>query len=592
MSIFSFFSRKKKKQEAEAAEQKKEQGLKQSQEQEAPAESAPAEAEPAPDSQAAEVPAAEVKAEPAPEAAQAEEAPADQAEESVKPVEAVEPAPEVKAEPEVDTAPVEAKAEPAAQHEVKEEKAEVKPEPAVAPVKEPAPAAEPKAKPAPKAKKPAARKTKKTAKSAVKVEEPAAETKAEPETPAAPAAEAEVKTAEPKAKKTRKTKKAKKDKPEAMAEPAAEEAPAPEAEVKAAEPVEPAKAEAPGEEAAEDKEEAAKPEGEAAEGADGADGADGAEAADEPKDEAQEEVRETFFSRLKKTRENLAFGVSAFFKGRVIDDELYEDLETSLLTADLGVETTEFVIEKLREEAKLRELHDAALLKKRLRQILVDLLKPCEQELIVTDKKPYVILMVGVNGAGKTTTIGKLARKYKDQGLKVMLAAGDTFRAAAVEQLKEWGARADVPVISQPTGSDSASVLFDALNAAKARNIDVLICDTAGRLQNKSQLMEELKKIVRVMKKLDEEVPHEVLLVLDAATGQNAVSQTKIFKEAVDVSGICLTKLDGTAKGGVIFALADKFKLPLRFVGLGEKAEDLRPFEAEVFVDALLRGEE
>lgn len=589
MSIFSFFSRKKKKQEAEAAEQKKEQGLKQSQEQEAPAESAPAEAEPAPDSQAAEVPAAEVKAEPAPEAAQAEEAPADQAEESVKPVEAVEPAPEVKAEPEVDTAPVEAKAEPAAQHEVKEEKAEVKPEPAVAPVKEPAPAAEPKAKPAPKAKKPAARKTKKTAKSAVKVEEPAAETKAEPETPAAPAAEAEVKTAEPKAKKTRKTKKAKKDKPEAMAEPAAEEAPAPEAEVKAAEPVEPAKAEAPGEEAAEDKEEAAKPEGEAAEGADGA---DGAEAADEPKDEAQEEVRETFFSRLKKTRENLAFGVSAFFKGRVIDDELYEDLETSLLTADLGVETTEFVIEKLREEAKLRELHDAALLKKRLRQILVDLLKPCEQELIVTDKKPYVILMVGVNGAGKTTTIGKLARKYKDQGLKVMLAAGDTFRAAAVEQLKEWGARADVPVISQPTGSDSASVLFDALNAAKARNIDVLICDTAGRLQNKSQLMEELKKIVRVMKKLDEEVPHEVLLVLDAATGQNAVSQTKIFKEAVDVSGICLTKLDGTAKGGVIFALADKFKLPLRFVGLGEKAEDLRPFEAEVFVDALLRGEE
>lgn len=589
MSIFSFFSRKKKKQEAEAAEQKKEQGLKQSQEQEAPAESAPAEAEPAPDSQAAEVPAAEVKAEPAPEAAQAEEAPADQAEESVKPVEAVEPAPEVKAEPEVDTAPVEAKAEPAAQHEVKEEKAEVKPEPAVAPVKEPAPAAEPKAKPAPKAKKPAARKTKKTAKSAVKVEEPAAETKAEPETPAAPAAEAEVKTAEPKAKKTRKTKKAKKDKPEAMAEPAAEEAPAPEAEVKAAEPVEPAKAEAPGEEASEDKEEAAKPEGEAAEGADGA---DGAEAADEPKDEAQEEVRETFFSRLKKTRENLAFGVSAFFKGRVIDDELYEDLETSLLTADLGVETTEFVIEKLREEAKLRELHDAALLKKRLRQILVDLLKPCEQELIVTDKKPYVILMVGVNGAGKTTTIGKLARKYKDQGLKVMLAAGDTFRAAAVEQLKEWGARADVPVISQPTGSDSASVLFDALNAAKARNIDVLICDTAGRLQNKSQLMEELKKIVRVMKKLDEEVPHEVLLVLDAATGQNAVSQTKIFKEAVDVSGICLTKLDGTAKGGVIFALADKFKLPLRFVGLGEKAEDLRPFEAEVFVDALLRGEE
>ncbi len=305
--------------------------------------------------------------------------------------------------------------------------------------------------------------------------------------------------------------------------------------------------------------------------------------------EEKKEVRESFFARLKKTRENLAFGLSAFFKGRKIDEDLYEELETSLLTADLGVETTDYVISKLREEAKLRELHDASLLKKRLRQILISLLAPCEQPLQITRQNPYVILMVGVNGAGKTTTIGKLARKYKDQGLKVMLAAGDTFRAAAVEQLKEWGARADVPVIAQPTGSDSASVIFDALTAAKSRGMDVLICDTAGRLQNKSQLMEELKKIVRVMRKIDAEVPHEVLLVLDAATGQNAVSQTKIFKEAVEVSGICLTKLDGTAKGGVIFALADKFKLPLRFVGLGEKAEDLRPFDAEAFVDALLR---
>lgn len=196
--------------------------------------------------------------------------------------------------------------------------------------------------------------------------------------------------------------------------------------------------------------------------------------------------------------------------------------------------------------------------------------------------------MVGVNGAGKTTTIGKLALKYKSQGMKVMLAAGDTFRAAAVEQLKEWGKRTDTPVISQPTGSDSASVIFDALNAAKARKADVLICDTAGRLQNKDNLMEELKKIVRVMKKIDENVPNEVMLVLDATTGQNAVSQMKIFKEAVNVSGLCLTKLDGTAKGGVVFCLADKFKIPVRYIGIGEKTEDLRDFNVDNFVDALI----
>ena len=314
-----------------------------------------------------------------------------------------------------------------------------------------------------------------------------------------------------------------------------------------------------------------------------------ASASEALEEESVKVERESFFSRLRKTRENLASGFSALLKGRIIDEDLYEELETSLLTADLGIETTTVVIEKLREEAKLRELHDASLLRKRLQQVLTDLLKPCEIPLDVTTHKPFVILMVGVNGAGKTTTIGKLARKYKDQGLKVMLAAGDTFRAAAVEQLKEWGRRVDAPVIAQATGSDSASVLFDALNAAKARGMDVLICDTAGRLQNKSGLMEELKKIVRVLKKIDPEVPHEVLLVLDASTGQNAVSQTKIFKEAAEVSGICLTKLDGTAKGGVIFALADKFKLPLRYVGLGEKAEDLRPFKADLFVQALLK---
>ena len=308
------------------------------------------------------------------------------------------------------------------------------------------------------------------------------------------------------------------------------------------------------------------------------------------KEESAQKVKKSFFERLKKTRDNLAYGLSALIVGKKIDDELYEDLETALLTADLGVETTEFVIEKLKEESKARELHDAIALKANLKKILTDILKPCEIPLKIEKKgdMPFVILMVGVNGAGKTTTIGKLALKFKSQGLKVMLGAGDTFRAAAVEQLKEWGKRTDVPVISQPTGSDSASVLFDALSSAKSKNIDVLICDTAGRLQNKDNLMEELKKIVRVMKKISEDVPHEVLLVLDSTTGQNAVSQMRLFSEAVNVTGLCLTKLDGSAKGGVIFALADKFKTPVRFVGIGEKTEDLRVFVVDNFVDALI----
>lgn len=306
--------------------------------------------------------------------------------------------------------------------------------------------------------------------------------------------------------------------------------------------------------------------------------------------ETPEKVKLSFFERLKRTRENLAYGISALVKGRKIDDDLYDDLETALLTADLGVETTNTVIERLKEESKLRDLHDAGALKVNLKNILKDILSLCAQPLEIKKNAdtPYVILMVGVNGAGKTTTIGKLALKYKSQGMKVMLAAGDTFRAAAVEQLKEWGKRTDTPVIAQPTGSDSASVIFDALTAAKARNADVLICDTAGRLQNKDNLMEELKKIVRVMKKIDENVPNEVMLVLDATTGQNAVSQMKIFKEAVNVSGLCLTKLDGTAKGGVVFCLADKFRIPVRYIGIGEKSEDLRDFSIENFVDALI----
>lgn len=300
-------------------------------------------------------------------------------------------------------------------------------------------------------------------------------------------------------------------------------------------------------------------------------------------------VKRSFFERLKRTRENLALGIGALVSGKKIDEDLYEELETSLLTADLGVETTTRIIEKLREESKLRELKDASALKNNLKNILKDILKPCAIPLEVkrTNDLPFVILMVGVNGAGKTTTIGKLALKYKEQGKSVMLAAGDTFRAAAVEQLKEWGARTNTPVVSQPTGSDSASVIYDALTSAKAHNTDVLICDTAGRLQNKDNLMEELKKIVRVMKKIDENVPNEVMLVLDSTTGQNAVSQMKIFGEAVNVSGLVLTKLDGTAKGGVIFALADKFKVPVRYVGIGESKEDLRVFDVDHFVDAL-----
>ena len=235
-------------------------------------------------------------------------------------------------------------------------------------------------------------------------------------------------------------------------------------------------------------------------------------------------------------------------------------------------------------------MHDAGALKENLKRILKEILAPCEVPLDITKKAddlPYVILMVGVNGAGKTTTIGKLANKFKAQGKKVMLAAGDTFRAAAVEQLKSWGERTNTTVIAQQTGADSASVIYDALNSAKAHHADVLICDTAGRLQNKDNLMEELKKIVRVMKKIDETVPHEVLLVLDASTGQNAISQMTLFNEAVKVTGLCLTKLDGTAKGGIVFSLADKFSVPVRFIGIGEKTEDLRIFDKDNFVDAL-----
>ncbi|CUS47625.1 MAG: fused signal recognition particle receptor FtsY [Idiomarinaceae bacterium HL-53] len=292
---------------------------------------------------------------------------------------------------------------------------------------------------------------------------------------------------------------------------------------------------------------------------------------------------------LKKTSSNLGSGISSLFVGKKIDDELFEELETQLLVADVGMNTTTKIIESLTEHASRKELKDAESLLGKLKEELTNILNPVSEPLQIPENHegPFVILMVGVNGVGKTTTIGKLAKQFKGEGKSVMLAAGDTFRAAAVEQLQVWGERNDIPVIAQHTGADSASVIYDAVEAAKARGVDVLIADTAGRLQNKSNLMEELKKIVRVMKKLDPNMPHEVMLTLDAGTGQNAISQTKIFNEAVQVSGLVMTKLDGTAKGGVMFALADQFGIPIRYIGVGEQLDDLRPFTADEFVAAL-----
>ncbi|MDM5078272.1 signal recognition particle-docking protein FtsY [Aeromonas media] len=307
--------------------------------------------------------------------------------------------------------------------------------------------------------------------------------------------------------------------------------------------------------------------------------------------------REGFFARLKRslvrTRENIGSGFFGLFRGKKIDDELFEELETQLLTADLGVDTTSRIIESLVQHADRKQLKDAEALYGLLKQDMGEMLAKVEQPLVIdTSKKPYVILMVGVNGVGKTTTIGKLAKQFQAEGKSVMLAAGDTFRAAAVEQLQVWGQRNNIPVIAQHTGADSASVIYDAIEAARSRGADVLIADTAGRLQNKSNLMEELKKVVRVMKKLDEEAPHEIMLTLDAGTGQNALSQAKLFSEAVGLNGITLTKLDGTAKGGVIFAVADKFQIPIRYIGVGEGIDDLRPFVANDFIEALFSRDE
>ncbi|MCA1930225.1 signal recognition particle-docking protein FtsY [Rheinheimera sp.] len=302
--------------------------------------------------------------------------------------------------------------------------------------------------------------------------------------------------------------------------------------------------------------------------------------------------RPGFFARLKqgltKTSQNLGNGLASLFLGKKIDDDLYEELETQLLMADVGVDTSQKLIKQLVQHADRKQLKDADALYDKLQQEMALLLDEVEQPLQLQGAEgPFVILMVGVNGVGKTTTIGKMAQQFKQQGKSVMLAAGDTFRAAAVEQLQVWGERNAIPVIAQHSGADSASVIFDAYQAAKARGIEVLIADTAGRLQNKAHLMEELKKIVRVMKKIDAHAPHEVMLTLDAGTGQNALSQARLFKEAVDITGISLTKLDGTAKGGVIFAIADQFKVPIRYIGVGEGIDDLRVFDSKDFIKAL-----
>ena len=311
-----------------------------------------------------------------------------------------------------------------------------------------------------------------------------------------------------------------------------------------------------------------------------------------------EEKRAGLFARLKaglkRTSSNLGAGLGNLFLGKKqIDDDLLEELETHLLMADVGIEATQEIIANLTQQVSRKELADGEALYDALQKELAALLAPSESPLVIDDtKSPYVILMVGVNGVGKTTTIGKLAKRFQAEGKSVMLAAGDTFRAAAVEQLQVWGERNNVPVVAQHTGADSASVIFDAVQAAKSRNVDILIADTAGRLQNKDNLMEELRKVVRVMGKLDENAPHEVMLVLDAGTGQNALTQAKAFGEVVGVSGITLTKLDGTAKGGIIFAISKQLGIPIRFIGVGEQADDLRSFEAQEFIEALFASDQ
>lgn len=308
---------------------------------------------------------------------------------------------------------------------------------------------------------------------------------------------------------------------------------------------------------------------------------------------AGDEPRAGFFKRLRARLNRgdswLTYDLANLLPGRKIDAQVLEELETRLLTADVGVEATEAILEGLRTKLARQELQDLDALLAALKAAILEILAPCSQPLVIdVARRPFVILVVGVNGSGKTTTIGKLARRFKQQGLQVMLAAGDTFRAAAIEQLAVWGKRNDVPVIAQQSGADPAAVIYDALQAARARDCDVLIADTAGRLHSQAHLMEELKKIKRVIARFDASAPHEVLLVLDAGLGQNALAQATQFHAALGVTGIVLTKLDGTAKGGTVLAISERLKLPIRFIGIGEQAQDFGEFDAAAFVDALL----
>jgi len=305
---------------------------------------------------------------------------------------------------------------------------------------------------------------------------------------------------------------------------------------------------------------------------------------------ATDSTADSLASRLVKTRRGLGDSMADFFLGKkTIDQNTLDDLETCLLSADVGVEATAEIIDDLQARLSRKALTNVDALQMALSEHMLEILHPCEQPLQVdTGKKPYVILVVGINGAGKTTSIGKLAHYFQQQGLSVMLAAGDTFRAAAVEQLQEWGSRNDVPVIAQATGADPASVIFDAVQSAQSKNTDVIIADTAGRLHTQSNLMDELVKIKRVMAKLDADAPHETLLIMDAGIGQNALQQAEQFHKALGLTGLAVTKLDGTARGGILFAIARKLGLPIRFIGVGEGIEDLRPFHAKEFVSALL----
>ncbi len=304
----------------------------------------------------------------------------------------------------------------------------------------------------------------------------------------------------------------------------------------------------------------------------------------EPKPERFARLRD----RLRRTRQSLVSGLAGLFAGRKLDDEALEELESRLLLADVGVDVTQHLMRRLTERVSRQQLNDIPALLQALREELLAILAPCQQPWQPSESRPYIILMVGVNGVGKTTTIGKLAQRLQGEGHSVLLAAGDTFRAAAVEQLQVWGERNRIPVIAQRGGADAAAVIYDAIQAAAARRVDVVIADTAGRLHTQSNLMEELKKIRRVMGKVDVTAPHEVLLVVDASTGQNALNQAVQFHEAVGVTGLILTKLDGTAKGGIVFAIARRLGLPIRFIGVGESIEDLREFIATEFVAALL----